>query len=155
LTVIDLLDALAEESREALKGFCLRSAKGNEIPLNIYTQNLPLKEEKNDEKLYPYVCVCYESSDIENAHEGKELADIYFVVGIIDKEKDNQGFRDVLQILERLKQHFFRKGIIKGAFRLEYPVKTMLQDEDTYPYFMGGIQAKCELFIITEEDEWI
>lgn len=24
-----------------------------------------------------------------------------------------------------------------------------------YPYFMGGIQAKCELFIITEEDEWI
>ena len=155
MTVEGLLDAIAEETAEALKGLSLRSAKENQRPINIYTQNLPLKEEKGDEKIYPYVCVGFDSSGIEDPCEGKELADIYFVAGIIDREKDCQGYRDVLQVIERIKQHFFRKGIIQGAFRLAYPVRTALQQEDTFPYFIGGIEAKCELFIVTEEDEFV
>lgn len=46
MTDIDLLDGLAEEIREALEGFQLRSAKDNIIPVNVYTQNPPLKEDK-------------------------------------------------------------------------------------------------------------
>ncbi len=155
MTIEDLLDVLAEETAKALEGFCLRSAKGNQIPINIYTQNLPLKEEKSDEKIYPFVCVGFAQSDIENPYDGKEVSDIYFVIGVVDREKDNQGYRDVLQMAEKIKQYFFRKGIIQNAFRLAYPVKTMLQQEETYPYFIGGIEAKCELFIVTEEDKWI
>lgn len=155
MTIEGMLDALAEETAEALKGFRLRSAKENLIPINVYTQNLPLKEGKDDERIYPFVCVAYDSSDIADSYEGKELVDIYFLIGIIDKEKDNQGYRDVLQMIERIRQHFFRKGIIKNAFRLEYPVHTEIQQENTYPYFVGGINAKCELFIVTEEDKFI
>lgn len=155
MTIEELLDALAEEITKALEGFHLRSAKENQIPINVYTQNLPLKEEKDDEKIYPYVCVCFDTSEIENAYDGKELVNLYFVVGVIDREKDNQGYRDVLQIIEQVKQHFFRKGIIQNAFRLEYPVKSTIQQEDTYPYFIGGFEAKCVLFIVTEEDEFI
>ncbi len=155
MTIEELLDALAEETTKALKGFHLRSAKENQIPINVYTQNLPLKEEKNDEKIYPYVCVCFDTSDIENAYDGKEFVNLYFVVGVVDREKDNQGYRDVLQIIEQVKQHFFRRGVIQNAFRLEYPVKSTIQQEDTYPYFIGGFEAKCELFIVTEENEFI
>ena len=155
MTIAELLDAIADETVDALDGFILRSAKGNPRPVNVYTQNLPLKEGKDDESIYPFVCVCYDSSEIGSAHDGKELTDICFFMGIIDREKDKQGYRDILQMIERIKQHFFRKGIIRNAFRLEYPVKSMLQQEDTYPYFIGGIEAKCELFIVTEEDELI
>lgn len=155
MTIEEMLDALAEETAEALKGFRLRSAKENLIPINVYTQNLPLKEGKDDERIYPFVCVAYECSDIADSYEGKEQADIYFLLGIIDREKDNQGYRDVLQMIERIRQHFFRKGIIKNAFRLGYPIHTEIQPEDTYPYFIGGMEAKCELFIVTEEDKFI
>ncbi len=155
MTIEGLLDALADEAAEALKGFRLRSAKDNPIPVNIYTQNVPLKEGKDDEKTYPYVCVCFDSSDIENLYDGKELLDIYFLIGVIDREKDRQGYRDVLHIIERIKQHFFRKGIIENAFRLGCPIKTALETADIYPYFVGGIEAKCELFTVTEEDKLI
>ena len=155
MTVEGLLDAIAGETKIALEGFCLRSGKGNPIPINIYTQNLPLKGEKDDEKLYPYVCVGFDHSNIENSYDGKEISDIFFVVGVIDREKDNQGWRDVIQMTEKIKQYFFCKGLIQNAFRFSYPIRRMLQQEDSYPYFIGGIEAKCELFIVTEEDKWI
>lgn len=86
---------------------------------------------------------------------GERFLIFFFVVGVIDREKDNQGWRDVIQMTEKIKQYFFCKGLIQNAFRFSYPIRTMLQQEDTYPYFIGGIEAKCELFIVTEEDKWI
>jgi len=154
LTEIDLLDALAEESKEALKGFRLRSAKENLIPINIYIQNLPVKKEKEDESLYPYVRVCFDEEEIENRDDPLSVY-VYFIIGIIDKATDKQGFRDVLQIANTIYQHFFRKGIIAGAFRPDYPFKIALQNDDTYPYFVGGIESRWELPVIEEEEKYI
>ena len=53
MTEIDLIDGLADEVRYALRDFQLRSSKENLIPINVYTQNLPLKKERGDERLFP------------------------------------------------------------------------------------------------------
>lgn len=154
MTEIDLLEALAEESKVALKGFRLRSAKENLIPINIYIQNLPVKKGKEDESQYPYVRVCFDEEGIEN-RDSPLAVYVYFIIGIIDREKDKQGFRDVLQIANTIYQHIFRKGIIAGAFRPDYPFKIALQKDDTYPYFVGGIESKWELPVIGEEEKYI
>ncbi len=154
MTEIDLLDGLAAETAEALKDFRLRSAKDNLIPINIYTQNLPLKEGKEDEKQYPYVCICFDESEIPDFTAPKKVS-VYFIIGIIDRAKDKQGFRDVLQIEELIAQHIFRKGIIAGAFRPEYPFRNFVQPEDTYPYFIGGIESRWEIPVVREEERYI
>lgn len=154
MTEIDLLDALAAETADALKGFRLRSAKENLIPINIYTQNLPMKEKKGDENQYPYVLVCFDEEEIESRDNNLTVS-VYFVIGILDREKDKQGFRDVLQIANEIYQHFFRKGIIANTFRPAYPFKIALQKDDTYPYFFGGIESMWELPVIREEDKFI
>ena len=154
MTAIYLLDALAAETAAALKGFRLRSAKENLIPINIYTQNLPTKEGKGDENQYPYVRVCFDEEEIKSRDDPLEVY-VYFIIGIIDKEKDKQGFRDVLQIANTIYQHFFRKGIIANMFRPDYPFKIALQNDDTYPYFVGGIESKWELPVIGEEERYI
>lgn len=154
MTELDLLDGLVEEVRESLDGFRLRSAKENYIPINIYTQNLPLKEGKDDEKLYPYVCICFDEEEIAEIEDPMSVT-IYFVIGVIDRAKDKQGFRDVLQIANLIYQYIFRKGIIAKAFRPSYPFKIMLQQEDTYPYFIGGMESKWEMPSFKEEDRFI
>lgn len=154
MTEIKLLDALAEEAADALKGFRLRSAKENLIPVNVYTQNLPLKKEKGDESQYPYVLVCFDEEEIAS-RESPLRVSVYFIVGILDREKDKQGFRDVLQIADVIYQRIFRKGIIADAFRPDFPFKIALQREDTYPYFFGGIESVWELPVIKEEEEFI
>lgn len=155
MTEIDLLDGLKDEVAEALKDFRLRSAKENLIPINTYTQNLPVKEGKDDENLYPYVCVCLDDEEIESAGSDRMELNVYFIIGIIDRAKDKQGFRDVLQIANLIYQHLFRKGIIANAFRVEYPFRIVLQKEDTYPYFVGGIECKFEIPTFGEEDKFI
>ena len=64
-------------------------------------------------------------------------------------------FRDVLQIANTIYQHFFRKGIVANMFRPDYPFKIALQNDDTYPYFVGGIESKWELPVIGEEEKYI
>lgn len=155
MTELDLIDGLVKEVKEALEGFRLRSAKENQVTVNVYAQNLPLKEGKEDEKQYPYVCVCFDEEEIEHVESKRMLLNIYFVIGIYDRTKDKQGFRDVLQIAHLIYQHIFRKGIVAAAFRPDYPFRILLQSEDTYPYFVGGIESRWELPIIEEEDLWI
>ena len=155
MTEIDLLDGLAKEVKKALKDFRLRSAKENRIPINVYTQNLPLKEGKGDEKQYPYVCVCFDQEEIECVESKRMSLSVYFIIGVSDHEKDKQGFREVLQIANLIYQYLFRKGVIAKAFRLEYPFKILLQSEDTYPYFIGGMESRWEMPVMEEEDKFI
>lgn len=153
MTDIDLLDGLAEEIREALEGFQLRSAKDNIIPVNVYTQNPPLKEDKNDERIYPYVCVCLDEEEIQDPQSRMELS-TYCIIGVIDRGMDRQGFRDVLLIANRIYQHIFRKGIIAGAFSPVHPFRIELQKDNTYPYFFGGTEIRWELPVLEKEDDW-
>lgn len=154
MTEIDLVDGLVKEVRQALGGVKLRSSKGNQIPVNVYAQNLPAKEERDDEKMYPHVLVCFDGEQTDSA-EDPVFADIYFFIGIIDREKDKQGFRDVLQIAGLIYQHIFRKGIVAGAFSPEYPYRVQLQDDDTYPYFYGLIESRWKLPAFEMEDKFI
>ncbi len=154
MTEIDLLDALEKETAKALEGFRLRSAKDNWTPVNIYKQNLPAKNEKRDESQYPYVLVCVDDEIIES-RESPLVVSVYFVIGIVDREADKQGYRDVLQIANLIYQHIFREGLIAKMFRPDYPFKVMLQSDDTFPYFFGGIETKWELPVFREEDGFI
>ncbi len=153
MTELDLIDGLKNEVETALKGFKLRSAKENVIPINVYTQNMPVKEGKDDERMYPYVCICFDEEGIADRNAEMEVK-VYFIVGIIDRAKDKQGYRDVLHIANHLYQHFFRKGIIAGAFRIAYPFKIMIQQDDTYPYFIGGMETQWEMPTFSEEDKY-
>ena len=153
MTELDLIDGLKEEVEIALKGYKLRSAKDNLNPINVYTQNLPVKEGKDDEKMYPYVCICFDDEDIENRDANMNVK-VYFIIGIIDRNKDKQGYRDVLHIANHIYQHIFRKGVIAKAFRASYPFRIMIQQDDTYPYFIGGIETQWEMPTFVEEDKY-
>ena len=64
---------------------CIRSM----LP-SFFTQNLPTKEGKGDENQYPYVRVCFDEEEIKSRDDPLEVY-VYFIIGIIDKEKDKLG----------------------------------------------------------------
>ncbi len=152
MTELDLLDGLVCEVKEALEGYRLRSAKENLIPINVYAQNMPLKEGKDDEKLYPYVCVCFDRESVED-FDTPMLAEIYFLIGVMDKNADRQGYRDVLQMANLIYQHIFRKRFVAKAFSVLRPYRIQLEQEAPYPYFVGGMEMFFEMPVFeTEED---
>lgn len=96
----------------------------------------------------------FDNEEIEEKTSPMNVA-VFFLIGIIDKEDDKQGYRDVLQIANLIYQHIFRKGVIAKAFRPSYPFKIVLQQDDTHPYYIGGISSVWEIQVIEEEDKYI
>lgn len=133
---IELLDAVVEKTREILSNYKLRNAENEYRSINVYTQNLPQKTQKNDTAHFPYVLALFNEETIEE----KDEIEIYFICGIIDSNPDKQGYRDVLGIINKLYRVMLEKPIV-GEFRMKDKCKIMLQQENTFPYFIGGMET--------------
>ena len=105
------------------------------IPLNIFAQNLPLESSREEENsLFPYMVVKLDNgviSDYASAHEVK----IVIVLGIFDEEKDAQGHRDVLHIINMIYERFAKKPMLNNQYMAKLSFNWALQDEDTHPYY--------------------
>lgn len=138
---LELLDLLVEKVREILFDYKLRSTKDGEfVSINVYPQDLPGRKKK-EEATYPYVLVCFDEQTVSDDTDIK----MYFLIGIRDDNEDKQGFRDVLQIANKIYYELFESPAV-GQFRMERECKIMLQQEDTFPFFIGGIETNWRRF---------
>ena len=99
-TDVLLQKALVNEVKEELKGYTSINNAGEYLDFNVYPQNLPAKKSKNDDEHFPYVLVCLDEEEI-NGEESNNICSIYFLVGIVDKNPNNQGHFDVANVLDR------------------------------------------------------
>ena len=142
-TDIFLQKALIREVEDELKGYTSVNNSGEYIKFNVYPQNLPAKEGKNDDKHFPYVIVTLIDEEIKEY--GKLTCSVLFEIGITDKNPNNQGHFDIANVMNRLTTRFLSKPMIESRYRMEYPIYKKFQEESTYPKFIGGIITEWSL----------
>ncbi|MGE5631710.1 MAG: hypothetical protein ACM3TR_11510 [Caulobacteraceae bacterium] len=54
---------------------------------------------------------------------------------------DFQGYKDLLNLLERTKAEFLKNSIIKNALKVQKPVKRGMYEEQPYPYWYGWVKV--------------
>lgn len=146
-----LQDALVDEVRIALSGIKMMNAKDELTEINVYPQFLPAKKGKNDDEQYPYALVCFDTEEVTDLNSNIETS-IYILLGICNKDLNRQGYKDVFVLANRIYQHLFRKRMIAKKYNMELPYKFVMQQEDTHPYYIGGIETKWELPVVQVED---
>lgn len=139
-TDVYLQKALIEEVKDELKNYSSINNNGEYFHFNVYPQNLPAKRGKNDDSHFPYVLVCLDEEEIDE-EEGVFLVSVYFVIGIIDRNPNNQGHFDVAEVLNRLTKRFLTKRLIASRYRLNLPLTKMFQREDIWPKNIGGLST--------------
>lgn len=155
--MIDLFlqSKLVEEVREELKNYKSVNKNNELTSINVFSQCLPIRKTKEEYEYYPYVLVCIDEENIVDLEEQIEI-DIYFLVGICDKDVDAQGHKDILNIINRLLKRFYEKQIIADKYRFKLPAKIKLQQEEYYPQYLGGMLTKWELTKLNiKEDEYV
>lgn len=135
-----LQKAIIDEVKTELDGYTSVNNDGEFLHFNVYPQNLPAKKGKNDNDHFPYVLVCLDEEQI-NGEESDNICSVYFLIGIIDKNPNNQGHFDVANVMNRLEQRFLSKRVIDSRYRIGFPVTKKFQDEDTWPKFLGGMST--------------
>lgn len=139
-TDVLLQKALVNEVKEELKGYTSINNAGEYLDFNVYPQNLPAKKRKNDDEHFPYVLVCLDEEEI-NGEESDNICSIYFLVGIVDKNPNNQGHFDVANVLNKLEKRFLSRRLIDSRYRITFPLTKKFQEENTWPKFIGGMST--------------
>ncbi len=66
---------------------------------------------------------------------------LLIVIGVYDESLDNQGYRDVLSIMSKIRLELLSRPIISQRFTLIDKLEWTLPDEELNPYYFGGITA--------------
>ena len=84
--------------------------------MHVYQQDLPIKDEEDDEELRNYVLVVVGDQDVE----GDEwVTEVHFAINIEDRDRDRSGNINVLYIMNEIYNHFMKKGIVGKHCRMD------------------------------------
>ncbi|MCM3567853.1 hypothetical protein [Neobacillus mesonae] len=152
---MDLQSGIKIRLEYEFSGKEFKSPNGEMVPLNIFEQHLPLKED-GDISHYPYVIVQL-NEGTQTDETSSEGIKIMFIIGVFDSDSTNQGYREVTRIINRISSNFKRNPVVNGNFEMKYPFKWTIYDEDVSPYFFGGIETTWDTptFSRTDVEELI
>jgi hypothetical protein len=150
-----LQDFLVKELKNLFESLNLKNAKGEDSSLNIYPQYLPAKKGQKDSDHFPFITVKIVDGEDPNETDANTCR-IMLMVGVYDPSEDYQGYKDVLNLLQKMYQHLMNNKIFDKKYEVEYPIKFTLTDEDFQPYFFGALDTSWNIGKVTiKNDDFI
>lgn len=140
---VNLQTGLKNRLEEVLKEVRLKSPDDKEVRVNVYEQHVPQSESDDELSLYPYVLIKLVDGEVEN-ETSPHVIKVLFVVGVFDESYDNQGYKDVVLILQKLIAALEKSPVIDKKFVMRYPLRWVVHEEDVYPFYFGGVETTWE-----------
>lgn len=157
MTALELQRDLKELLQEkVLKDALSKQVTGTKASPMGYLQNLPMQQTEEDLDPFPYFIVRVSEGEIES-DEGPQDVTILLLFGTYDEERDNQGFKDILIMIEKVQQHFRRFPLLLNKYRIKPNMAWSLQEDEaaeTYPYYFGGMELHFETAVVQKEDPY-
>ena len=145
MTARDLRKAVVQDLRDLFKHDQFKTPDGGMASPGVYAQALPYRQipegggavEQDDP--FPYIIVRIDSGNIESQTAPHKVA-LILLVGIFEDSLENNGDEAVLEIIERIQQHYEETPAL-NEFVCTDPFSWALQDEPSYPYYFGAINV--------------
>lgn len=149
----DLQAGLKERLENAFSDTLFNSPSGDRVHLNIFEQNLPQKSDK-DQDLFPFVIVKLLEGEQkgEQDEQDENITTVGFVIGTFDDDNQNQGYRDVTQIINKIEEVLKKEPVINRQFTLKYPLKWRILEEETAPYYYGAVETNWKMPAYDRQD---
>ncbi|NCC16550.1 MAG: hypothetical protein EOM28_09405 [Clostridia bacterium] len=152
MTPIFLQRSLVEELKALFADFCSTDdVSGKRPKFNVYSQDLPITLGGDDEERVPYVIVRIDNGNIQELNE-QERVEIILVFCVKATNENRQGYLDVMNMIQRVKERFFKNFRVGEYFFFEPPFEWAVQEEDTFPYFYGAVKMNFYCPAIILED---
>ncbi len=173
-----LQDDLVEELKTIFKDFRLKNPMGELSGINVFPQELPipapttppeeseaapelleegLVEDTDPVKVedpYPYAIVRIEDGEIKTI-DGEQTITTLVILGVYDDSLKNQGHKDILNMIQKIYERFAKNAILASKYECLHPIQWSLQEEGSYPYFIGGMALSFGVAAIRREDPYI
>lgn len=158
LVASDLQRGLVETIGDILSDVTTVDASGDKTSgFKGYAQRLPVQVDADDDpdKYFPYFIVrLLEAKTTDDNDFWTWRVAVY--LGVHDDGLDNEGHFSLLNAMTRITSRFGQEATFGCSghigFRVLDEMEMELQDEDTYPYFLGAVLLKVAAPKITRED---
>jgi hypothetical protein len=171
MTPLALQDFLVKEISALFEGVKLKNEAGELSNISVLSQYSPVSDTGQVVHKFPFVRVL-----LKLGKDPKELDPhrwaVIFVAGVYDNSVDCQGYRDAINILQKIYDHLMRKRVFDQKYEVGYPVHWLLTDdawkltedrwltdeqwkltdESSYPYFYVGLKTVWTVGKITVAD---
>lgn len=147
MTAYALQDDLIEEISDLLKDITTENTIGETVDgVTGYAQRLPeiAESEEDASQLFPYFIVRISDGTTEDDEE-PWMVTINVLLGVCDWDKSGAGFRHILNMIQRITDRFISEPLLKNRYRASQEMNWALQEEDSYPFYFGGIEMKFEV----------
>ncbi len=146
-----LQDCMVDEVKSLFAGLTFKNTKGVLVPLNVYPQRLPARKEKKDPDYYPFIIVqLLDGEDPDETDPNK--CRLVFQCGTFDDEDDYQGYRDCMNLVQKMYTHFMSKRLFGKRYMLEHPTKWLTTEEDYYPHYYAALETNWTVGKVTMAD---
>lgn len=143
-TATGLQQALLDEVKDLLRDIQTKNVLGETVVgVPGYEQQLPILTEDEEEEtdVFPYFIVRLSDASTED-DDSPWIVSANILFGVHDKRRDASGHRHIMNMIQRTIDRFTSEPLLAGMFRAEQRMEWALQDEDTYPYYFGGVQIR-------------
>lgn len=146
LTTLNLIDSLAKYLEENLSEFTYKTNGKNE-KIKVMKAYPEIRKNKDDNKL-PLVLVQSLKGKSENNKNMLSTADVRILVGVEDA--DDEGWKSIYNIVERIRQLLLKENVIAGFPRL-LPVTWDFDEDQPYPKYFAKITVTFNIASINPE----
>lgn len=151
---VNLLQDLTDRLRLLFKGYSLPNKSGILQEVQVFRQYLPQPEgitftDKGKDGLKNYGSTDYESNfpcvivklvdqvdEEERGNDGSKVR-VTILTGVYDDSKECQGYLDVLDMQEKIRDYLLEHRIIARKYLQLMPMLSKLLESETWPVYFG------------------
>lgn len=137
-------------------GYTLKNANGDQSPINVYEQYLPIRESPKDPALWPHIrVVMAETGRQAQAYDAPQTAKFFIMAGVWDGDKERGGYKDVRSLLTKVDQWLQRQILLDNKYEVLFPVNWQFDTEDSYPTYFGMLEVEITVGTVTLDSNLI
>lgn len=151
MTATILQEQLCEEIRSIFQQSRFKDSTGKHVELNVFEQNLPIREDDEEPDPVPYVIVRMSEGTTKSDEESHEVI-VELLIGYFDDNPQNNGHKGVLEIIQKIYERFAKNPMLANRFIFKEPFEWAMQDEESFPYYFGAASMTFTTAAIRKED---
>ncbi len=140
----ELQQAVKDDLTALFQNIRYKTPEDEKAAVSVFEQNLPMRQTEDADDPFPYIIVRLDSGGIATQTDPHKVA-VILLIGCYDDNPDNQGHKSVLEILEKIQNHYEETPLLAGQFVFRDPFNWALQDEESYPYYCGAANLTFDL----------
>ena len=144
MTPLMLYDDLIAEVENILRDVVTKITAGVDVVgVKGYKYRLPLitAVDEDESQFFPYFLVRLSEGKTED-DDSPWLVTADILLGVCENDKDVPGYEHIMVMIQRITDRFAAEPLLNKKFRAEQDMEWAVQDEDTYPFYFGGVEIK-------------